>query len=860
MNFASEDDYGWRLRDCKKQLPVICETFVCYNDGKNAQYRCRDNSACIPRSALCDHIQDCGDNDDELSPNCDCSCNSGQPKMLTDSYGSIYSPGYATSGKCAPSPGQQCEWQIHQPPGTRLKLNLMSVNLEHGDRLVVEGLDSGEKFSASPGGPTVVVMSGSKLRIRYTPQAGGKPSRGFHLQYTSDDSSTCVRRFESWNGTFSPPTRIPDTSRYRPSTDCMWTIANDEKKLLTVNVPLFELARGDWLIVYDGPPARANVLGNFSRDNPPPRSFVSAEAELNFKFWTQPGTPGDKGFQIMFERTCLNERLEYDYGTIESLGYRNPSRRKPFHCSWIIEPPCAKDAAEPCSLTVFFDNLNLTNKDLIVVESGGDFVTFDGSSLPQGAFRTEQSPTIVHMYGRSAQFAASISYSIDCKEPVLTASNTMTLLSDDQPYAYRAEVEFGCLGDFSNGGTRRAACKAGGQWSIAPPMCVMKSCVVPPLKHGDVKKLDRKKQELTWACNFAYRPEKETVSTCTDGGWDPVPQCQEIKCDSDSPDHWPKQITGDSKLSAYRTRVTFGNRVYSRAYYECSKGELRGPQSYLYCQPDGKWSDAYFYCQMLGCLANNVKFGNFSSVWTPLDGQNPIKCINGYEFSTNGAGTVPTCKNNFVWSIGSDGGNPIACTAKDHCTPNPCGTSGTCQDLNGGYTCSCATGYRFEPTEAVGQSMQALAATTTNSDAPVIVSDTLFLTSTTATAYCPRWPISRVVECTLNAVWNETLDTFTCPQEKCDASMLKLDAATVIVNRIKSDYGLGQTIHFECDSSFPYILVGPSSLICEYDPTDPKHPLKHITCDMYDHDCSDDAAFDVSLYAFSKHDPGTSYQ
>lgn len=63
----------------------------------------------------------------------------------------------------------------------------MSVNLERGDSLVVEGLDSGEKFTASPSGPTVVVMSGSKLRIRYTPQGGGgKPSRGFHLHYTSD--------------------------------------------------------------------------------------------------------------------------------------------------------------------------------------------------------------------------------------------------------------------------------------------------------------------------------------------------------------------------------------------------------------------------------------------------------------------------------------------------------------------------------------------------------------------------------------------------------------------------------------------------------------------------------------------------
>lgn len=29
VNFDSSEDYGWKLKDCDKELPVICETFGC---------------------------------------------------------------------------------------------------------------------------------------------------------------------------------------------------------------------------------------------------------------------------------------------------------------------------------------------------------------------------------------------------------------------------------------------------------------------------------------------------------------------------------------------------------------------------------------------------------------------------------------------------------------------------------------------------------------------------------------------------------------------------------------------------------------------------------------------------------------
>lgn len=64
--------------------------------------------------------------------------------------------------------------------------------------------------------------------------------------------------------------------------------------------------------------------------------------------------------------------------------------------------------------------------------------------------------------------------------------------------------------------------------------------------------------------------------------------------------------------------------------------------------------------------------------------------------------------------------------------------------------------------------------------------------------------------------------------EQCNPDSLKLSPVVEITNRPGSHYFLGDVVHFACKSTLPYILIGPSSLTCQYDESDPQRPLKFV--------------------------------
>ncbi|KAI6233707.1 hypothetical protein M3Y99_00885700 [Aphelenchoides fujianensis] len=432
--------YGWTLKNCEEDFPIICETFGCPQE----QYRCTDNSACIPQKAVCDGIIDCEDKDDEQ--NCNCKCDERQT-TYNETYGSIRKRG-DDQDSCAPT---QCSWEIKQTPGTRIRLNLMSMKSSDSGHVRVEGLDSGEVFALQPNGPATIQTSGSHLRVRYVNNST-KPAIG--------DSTSCVRRFESWNGTFSPPMHVYRKDRYRSSTNCMWVIDNQDGQPLSIQIPLFKLATGDYFLIYDGKIASGNLMGNYSASNEPPSLFVSMQKEVTFRFWAAPTTPGDLGFLVAFERTCIDQHVKQGHGQIQSPAFHQPNARVPFECSWIVDVPCTADT---CGLTVYFDALNLTNMDQITLRSANDMLTLDGSTLPM-SFRATSPQLRISMRGLTQQFAAKLTFSGDC--PTEQVPNAAPQDTTKAMAMFRDQTEFQCDNP-TKGSQFLSTCMLGGQWQTS---------------------------------------------------------------------------------------------------------------------------------------------------------------------------------------------------------------------------------------------------------------------------------------------------------------------------------------------------------------------------------------------------------
>lgn len=138
-------------------------------------FRCTDNSGCVPSTALCDGFNDCADRSDEA--NCTRNyCDCGTTTYKTP-YDSIYSPGF--NGDCKEKVG--CTYQIVQAPGTRIRINFISMNLGDQDSLFIEEVGANKKVPVGKDGKSSVsyLSEGSHVLIRFNHANG----HGFHLQY-----------------------------------------------------------------------------------------------------------------------------------------------------------------------------------------------------------------------------------------------------------------------------------------------------------------------------------------------------------------------------------------------------------------------------------------------------------------------------------------------------------------------------------------------------------------------------------------------------------------------------------------------------------------------------------------------------
>ncbi|KAK6725541.1 hypothetical protein RB195_004078 [Necator americanus] len=141
LDLLSERSVGWRMFNCSELLPVLCETFACLE----SEFRCNDNSRCVPKSAVMDGVIDCGDGSDEKnktaiamrSSNLIMSNYGCRDITMTSPKGRIVSPNYPQNY----DERTFCKWEIIAPHGQVVTLNVEEVQLTADDILIVEETD-----------------------------------------------------------------------------------------------------------------------------------------------------------------------------------------------------------------------------------------------------------------------------------------------------------------------------------------------------------------------------------------------------------------------------------------------------------------------------------------------------------------------------------------------------------------------------------------------------------------------------------------------------------------------------------------------------------------------------------------------
>ena len=193
-----------------------------------------------------------------------------------------------------------------------------------------------------------------------------------------------------------------------------------------------------------------------------------------------------------------------------------------------------------------------------------------------------------------------------------------------------------------------AECLATGQWSIAIPSCVPRSC--QPLSHpsfGSVAYSDpnlKYPTTATYACDDGYElhgGDAERACSPDTGTFDgTAPECRGVLCASIA-------------APAFGSVSTSAARYPATATFSCSAGyEVAGDET-VACGTDGQWAEHNVLCQGVLCAAPTVNNGDVTTSSPRYPSTATVECSPGYGMqgtasaacTTDGEwGALPECK------------------------------------------------------------------------------------------------------------------------------------------------------------------------------------------------------------------------
>ncbi|XP_001377380.2 cubilin [Monodelphis domestica] len=260
----------------------------------------------------------------------------------TTQYGMIQSPNF---------PGNypnniDCIYRITVETGHQIALHFTNFSLDAavGTSCIedyVEIKDGGHEESPSLGifcginKPPMIISHSNKLWIKFKTDTFGSSS-GFSAFW--DASLTgCGGNLTAPSGVFmSPNYPMP----YFHSSECFWLLKSSRGSQFEVTFEDFHLendsnCRLDFLAVYDGLTADANLLAKLCGNEIPPLIRSSGDSLL-LKLQTDEQQQGG-GFLAKYQQTCQDVVIaNLSYGILESINYPNPYFGNQ-RCNWTIQ-------------------------------------------------------------------------------------------------------------------------------------------------------------------------------------------------------------------------------------------------------------------------------------------------------------------------------------------------------------------------------------------------------------------------------------------------------------------------------------------------------------------------------------------
>uniref|UniRef100_A0A914C4L0 Fibropellin-1 n=1 Tax=Acrobeloides nanus TaxID=290746 RepID=A0A914C4L0_9BILA len=693
--FGSPSNLFWELEMCNMLLPFVCELPACIKGSFFCQ-----NGGCIPESAHCNGIDDCGDLSDEL--NCPASHNElACFKYEKGESGKILSPNYPSPYR----PNSHCRWVIEGPINSRIQLTFDEFETEENQDLVTV-IDGGpsenasvviDTISGSPKPERLSFASGTNMMVVRFRADALVQARGFQASWRAV-SFSCGGSLKAqlYEQSFSSP-EYPHN--YPNGMECVWRIDAPEGQLISLNIQDFELeVQRDFVIVYDGPTPSAPILARLtgqllSTTTGAPQLIISSQNVLYIYFYSNYAI-GGKGFAMSYKRGCDNT-IKQNYGALLSPGHTRVPYPGSQVCKYTIELP---DGQNDQPISVSINHFDVARDDSLQIYEGSEY----GRALHEGQGFNEdhRPPKIIHAKQSQVQLVFTtnavrntmgwnLTFSTNC--PALNVPKMVSIST--QNTAFGTKVTIACPRGFEfvtgRGQSFEVHCKLGGKWTeeVIPTCQPIYCSSVPQIANGFAVSATNVSfgGMAKYSCyeGFAFESGKKMEEIyCTDEGrWTKTPRCRAATCSA--LEHFEH---GDRVLK-------FGDGTgYGTVFaFECEPGYRRVGAATMLCQTNGTWSAEQPRCEKLVCTnIPKIQHGRIAldAPWLEFGDSAKVECEPG--FRNVGTDSVKCLANQTL-------SGTAECQDIDECidgTANCSPKSTGCVNMPGGYHCQCQRGYQ----------------------------------------------------------------------------------------------------------------------------------------------------------------------